>query len=376
MRIRFSLLAPLAALALLTACDRAGGGAPIHIGIAGPIEAANGRGMRMAAEMAVAEINEAGGVNGRPLALVMKNDDARPARAIEVAAELRDDPRVVAVVGHINSPATLAAAEIYNDPIRGVLQISPASSNPRVAQAGAWTFRVCPSDLLHGPALAEWTYRQLGRRRAAILYANDDYGRGVRDSFGEAFSRAGGQVIERNPYLAAMLDGDGDVEPYLQRAIRDGMDALVIGGQAEGALKIVQSARRLGFNGPVLGADGLTNLKDAGSIADGIFISSAFLPDRNTEVARTFVKAFGERFNELPDHRAAMTYDAVYLLARALEEVGPDRKKLRDYVASVGRTSAPYHGVSGTISFDENGDVRDKEVIVGVVKDGKLVSGS
>ena len=292
------------------------------------------------------------------------------------ATELRDDPSIVAVVGHINSGATLAAAKIYNDDENGIVAVSPASSSPLISDAGPWIFRVCPSDLLHGPALARWAYERLGAQRVAAIYANDDYGRGVIETFGAAFVAAGGQVLSRDPYLPDMLESANAVDPYLERAVRNGMDALMIAGQADAAERIIAAARRLGYTGPVIGPDGLTNLRDAGSLAEGVYISSAFLPDRQDPAAQAFVRAYQERFRELPDHRGAMTYDAIRLLARAIEQVGTNRTAIRDYLANVGQTAdnPAFEGVSGTIRFDANGDVAGKEVTIGVVRAGRLVT--
>ena len=371
MKRRNFMAAALAAL--LTAACGGGEAEPIHIGIAGPIDRPNGRSMRMAAEMAVDEINRNGGINGRPLALVIKDDQGAVDQAIRVAAELRDDPRVVAVIGHINSAATIAAAEVYNDDRNGVVQISPASSSPLVTDAGAWTFRVCPSDLQHGPALAQWAYERLGRRRAAVLYNNDDYGRGVAASFTSAFEDAGGEVVASDPYLMSVLKDERGFDPYVERALGRNVDVLVVAGNADGGLAALRAARRLGFQGPVIGADGITGLKDAGAIAEGVYISSAFLPDRSTPEATRFVNNYRQRFNELPDHRGAMTYDAIFLVAQALREAGTDREAVRDYIASVGGDRPPLEGVSGRIAFDPNGDVAGKEVVIGVVRQGQLV---
>lgn len=363
------------ALAALSGCA-ASDAEPIFIGVAGPINQANGRSMRLAAEMAVEEINRAGGIDGRPLRLVLKDDQARSDHAIQVAGELRDDPSVVAVIGHINSSATLAAAEVYNHPTNGVLQISPASSSPLVSEAGEWTFRVCPSDLSHGPALARWAYERLDRRSVAVLYRNDDYGRGVMESFAAAFEQAGGAVVARDPLLTPEVTAtEADLTPYLERAIRAGADAIVVASQADGALLVLREARRLGFRGPVLGADGLTGLKDAGAVAEGVYISSAFLPDRKTPEAERFVRDYVQRNpGELPDHRGAMAYDALQVIAQGLREVGADRAALRDYVARVGTEHPALHGVSGAISFDPNGDAAGKEVVISVVRGGKLVT--
>lgn len=367
----------LALCSLLAGC---GGGSrdAIYVGVAGPLAAANGISMRRAAEMAAAEINADGGINGDSLVLVFKDDGADPQKAITVAGELKSDPRIVAVIGHVNSSASLRAATIYNaadstgDP---VLQISPASSAPSLTQSGDWTFRVTPTDLEFSPALAAHA-RQMNLRRAAVLYANDDYGQGVMATFESAFRGGGGAVVAADPYLPAVLERGTELDPYLMRAIGRGVDALVIGGQATEGVKIIQAARRLGFTGPIMGSDGLTGAKDAGAVAEGVFVSSAFLPDRADEAAQRFVASYRKAYNTLPDHRGAMTYDVVYLLRDAIREAGTDRQALRDYVAQIGRQGGPaaHAGVSGAIAFDENGDVVNKPVTVGVVRRGQLVT--
>lgn len=369
--LRMSVLLT-AALPLLAACES--GKEPVAIGIAGPLQLANGRSMRLAAEMAADQINQRGGIRGRPIALVFEDDGADKQQAIQVATRLRDSTGVVAVVGHVNSSATLAAADIYNQPGNGLPQISPASSSPLVTDAGPWTFRVCPSDLLHGPAVAEWTYGKLGRRRALVLYSNDSYGQGVTETFSDAFQRAGGTVLSRDPYLKAAVQAPGSVDAYLTRALRRGMDALMIAGQADAGMEIVRRARRLGYQGPVLGADGMTGVKDAGIDAEGIYVSSAFLPDRNDPAAQRFVEAYTARYHEQPDHRGAMTYDAVHLIAQAIEAKGASRSAVRDYLERVGRGIPVYDGVSGQIQFDEHGDVPRKQVVMGQVRNGALAT--
>lgn len=350
--------------------------APIHLGVAGPMEQESGRSMHNAARMAVEEINEAGGVNGRALALVVHDDHGTGEGAIAAALELRGDERIVAVVGHINSGATQAAAEIYNEPGDGLVELSPTSSSPRISDAGPWTFRVCPTDLQHGGSLAAQAHGPLGARRVAVLYENDAYGRGVLETFTAAFERLGGTVVARDPVLSGVdsEQAERDVDPYLERSLMRGAEAIVIGGQAGAGLGILRAARARGFEGPVLGADGLTGIRSAGELAEGIFVSSAYLPDRATAASRAFVVAYEQRFEEQPDHRAAMAYDAVRLLARVIEEAGTDREAIRDALAQVGRERPAFAGVTGPIGFDERGDLLRTDVTVGVVRDGRLVS--
>jgi branched-chain amino acid transport system substrate-binding protein len=378
--LRRFLFAPLLSLA---ACGVGGGGGDdIVLGVAGPLEKPNGRSMKLSAQMAVDEINAAGGVDGRKLRIEWGDDEGSESKAIEVAQRLRANAEVVAVVGHMNSGPSIKAAEIYNaednDSIAGdpVLEISPASSSPELTQAGRWTFRVTPTDLEFAPRLADWALRRLGSRRAAVLYVNDSYGQGVKESFAAAFRRGGGTVVAADPYLPAVYERDDALDPYLRRALGRGADALVIGGQATEGTRIIAAARRLGYTGPILGSDGMTGVKDAGPVAEGVFVSSAFLPDRPDPKTQKFVAEYQRRHNELPDHRGAMAYDVIYLLRDAIAEAGTGRAALRDHVARVGAEGGlpEFTGVSGKIRFDENGDVSGKEVAIGVVRGGRLVT--
>jgi branched-chain amino acid transport system substrate-binding protein len=184
----------------------------------------------------------------------------------------------------------------------------------------------------------------------------------------------GGTIIAQDPFLASLLESETTFDPYLERALRAGLDALILVGVGEEVIDILRAARRLGFRGPVMGADGLTDLVSAGEVADGVYLTAAFLPDRPTEAAREFVRRYTERFGEAPSDRAALTYDAVMLVARGLSEVGPNRRALRNYIAAVGTGVPEFEGVTGTISLNAEGDVVGKEMAVGVIRNGEIVS--
>ncbi|MEP6689149.1 MAG: ABC transporter substrate-binding protein, partial [Gemmatimonadales bacterium] len=157
--IALRTMLPLAAAGLLGACPTSANG-PVRIGVAGSFSDPIGLPMRQAAELAAEEINAAGGINGRRLELVTRDDYADPDSAVFVAGDLYDSD-VSAVVGHLFSGMTLAAAPVYNGGDDPVVAISPSSSSPDVTAAGDWTFRVCPSDLAHGTVLAHWVRDRL-----------------------------------------------------------------------------------------------------------------------------------------------------------------------------------------------------------------------
>ncbi|MEX1050480.1 MAG: ABC transporter substrate-binding protein [Gemmatimonadales bacterium] len=353
------------ALGVLPSCG--GSSDAIRIGVAGPFSQPRGESMRLAAELAVREINAAGGVRGRPLALVLLDDSASTQRAIQVARQFYDMPDVYAVVGHLTSGTTIAAAPVYNGGATPLLEISPSASSPTATHGAPYTFRVCPTDLLHGARLAAWARRQLAAERAAVLYLNDEYGRGVRQVFTSSFTSLGGRVITDDPYLPDLPS----FRPYLERLQRaGGAQVMMVAGTRAGAEAIMSAMRAAGVTAQVMGGDGLTGLE-----TDGTLISSAYLPDRPGERNAAFVAAYRRAYDSrLPDHRGAGAYDIIHLLARGLDAVGPHRGRLRDWVAGVGTEIPAFEGVTGTIAFDENGDVPNKDVVVGVVRGGQLVT--
>ena len=367
---RHALLAGAAAACtgVLGAC-RADSGA-IRIGIAGPFSEPRGHSMLAAAQLAVKDINAAGGVRGRPLELVVEDDSANSTRAIVVAQTLRDDPRVVAVIGHLTSGTTLAAADIYNAGRDPVVNVSPSASNPDLSGIGPYTFRVCATDLAHGSTLAHFAYERLGARAAAVLYLNDDYGRGILATFTEEFQRLGGTITGQDPIVAS-----ADPGPYLARIQRDGRaQVLMVAGDRSSAAVILRVARAAGLGLPILGGDGLTGIQAEGAIAEGVYISSNYLPQRPGERNAAFLRAYAEaNGGEQPDHRGAGAYDAVHLIADAIRAGGTRRAAIRDVLAQVGRSRPAYEGVTGRIAFDDNGDVPDKTVLVGVVRGGRIV---
>jgi branched-chain amino acid transport system substrate-binding protein len=327
--------------------------------------------MLLAARLAVREINDSGGVRGRQLRLVEENDSAQTTRAIAVAATLRDDPAVVAVVGHLTSGTTIRAADIYNAGSNPVVEISPSASNPDLTGVGfRYTFRVCATDLIHGVELARFAFRSLGARNVAVLYQNDDYGRGILGTFTEEFRRLGGTIDERDPYLATTAD----FGPYLERIQRAGRaQVLMIAGDRATASVILHQARGRGITLPVMGGDALAGIQSEGAIAEGVYLTSNYLPDRPGERNAAFLRAYAAaNGGEVPDHRGAGAYDAIYLIKQAIEQGGVSRAAIRNGLAAIDKAH-PFVGVTGTIAFDERGDVPDKGVFVSVVREGRIV---
>ncbi|HEX5387069.1 MAG TPA: ABC transporter substrate-binding protein [Gemmatimonadales bacterium] len=359
----------MAASVTAAACRR--NSEPILIGIAGSLTDPVGAPMLRGAELATEEINAHGGIGGRPIELVARDDFADPDSAVFVASDLYK-AGVVAVVGHLWSATTLAAAPVYNGGDNPVVAISPSSSSPDVSAAGPYTFRLCPSDLAYGAALARWARDRLGFERGAVLYLDDDYGRGVRRTFVRDFTRMKGEAVSIDPYL-----GDRpDVGVYLDRVAKMGRAQflLVAGNESEAEEVLRQSAKRK-LTLPVLGGDGLEGIEAAGALAEGVYVSQAYLPSLPNPANRSFVAAYQHKFPKdgLPNQPAAATYDAIYLLRDAIWRAGTSRAAIRAAVAAIGTTAPPFNGVTGRIAFDSLGDVPDAAVHLAVVRHGAML---
>jgi branched-chain amino acid transport system substrate-binding protein len=367
--VHFSKAVALVWLTLLiSACNYSG--EPIRIGLAGSLSDPVGVPMKRAAELAVEQINAEGGIKGRPLELIERDDYADPDSAVFVATDLYESG-VSAVIGHLFSSTTLAAAPVYNSGSEPVAAISPSSSSPDVTSAGDYTFRICPSDLAHGVALARWVHDTLRLERGAMLYLNDQYGRGVRQMFVREFTSRGGNLLAIDPYLGDIPD----VGPYLDRLAKiGGVQFLVVAGNRGEGEEILRQARQRGLRMPVLGGDGLEGIEEAGAIAEGVYLSSAYLPTIASPANRAFLQSYRKKYPTagLPNQPAAATYDAVYLLRDVITRAGSDREAVRRELAQVGNRTPAFQGVTGTVAFDSRGDVPKQAVYIGVVRDGAV----
>jgi branched-chain amino acid transport system substrate-binding protein len=369
---RFRLFAPrrgvlLAIAALAAGCHRTSDEV-VRIGVAGSFSDPIGVPMRQAAELAAEEINARGGINGKRLELVIRDDFSDPDSAVFVASDLYNSG-VSAVVGHLFSGMTLAAAPVYNGGDDPVVAVSPSSSSPDITGAGDYTFRVCPSDLAHGTELAHWVRDRLHSTRGAVLYLNDEYGRGIRQTFVSEFTRLGGELESVDPYLGERPE----VGPYLDRlAHGHAPEFLVVAGNRSEAEEILRQARKRNLTMPVLGGDGLEGIQDAGALAEGVYLSSPYFPSIPSDANRRFVEAFQRKYKALPNQPAAGTYDAIFLLRNVIARAGTKRADVRRELAGVGSISPAYEGVTGTVAFDANGDVPNQNVYIGLVQHGQV----
>ncbi|MFL5577043.1 MAG: ABC transporter substrate-binding protein [Gemmatimonadaceae bacterium] len=349
-----------AALATVGACGGGRDGRPLRIGAPGPWSSGSNATQRHGIELAVAEINAGGGVRGRPLEAVFPDDGADAARAVGIAGDLIDDASVVAVVGHVNSGTLLAAARLYDGRLPAV---AATATSPDVSGVSRWVFRVVPSDSLAGASLAR-AAAALGGRRAAVLYENDSYGRGLARAFAAEFR---GTLVSIDPVSRSTRD----YEPYVAYYRRQAPDVVFVASSEETGLRFLRAARQGRLHSALLAADGWLGVTVDTAAAEGAYVGVAFVPTDPSPAAQRFVAAFHARYGADPDASAALAYDATRLVARALTDGGPSRGAVRDYLATVGRSHS-FEGVTGTVRFDASGDPAGKDVLLTRVHDGAL----
>lgn len=347
----------LALVVSVAACSKESG--TIRIGAAGPWHTGYGGNNKKGIDLAIEEINAAGGVDGQRVELVAQNDSANGERASGIADEFIKDHGILAVVGHVNSGTMVSAARVYDGKLAAV---ATTASSPELSGISSWTFRVIPSDSVNAIGIAQWA-QATGHKRAVIYYENDSYGRGLTDSFRRNFK---GEIITYDP----IASGDANVEPYVAFVQRTKPDLVFVAGTDASGAALLREARKQQVQADFLGADGWTPLVKEPA-AEGALVGAPFSERDPRPETQTFVNAFQAKYHELPDGNAALAYDATKLIVEAIRasharSVG-DRKKVRDQLANM-----TYNGVTGSIKFGSNGDPADKKVIMTRVQNGGL----
>ena len=364
-RRRVSRRVALLAAVLGSACSGASErGGTIHIGIAADLKRANMQTVFRGMELAIDQLNAE--ANGKRFEVI--KPPAAATGAVEIAVSLRDDPRVVAAVGPADSRSSRESAPIFADEdgggARALAGVSPTSTSVSLSGISPWLFRVCPSDAASSRAAARFVLDSLGYQRATIMYRNDSYGRGWSSAFAQAYSAAGGTVLERNPHIADM----NEWRAYAGVIRLTRPDIVLFPGSPADLAGLVRSMRAVGAHTPVLGGDALSELEAQATEFAGVRYVAFFQASRaQSAEAKAFVAAFTTKYGVPPEQRSALAYDATMLIARAALAVGPDRERVRDYLATVGGSRPAMTGVTGRIAFDDQHDVVDKPVVIATV---------
>lgn len=342
-----------------------GNQAPIRIAVAGPMTgqyAAFGIQMRNGAEQAVADINAKGGVLGRQLVLEIGDDACDPRQAVSVANQLASRG-VRFVAGHFCSGSSIPASKVYTE--EGVLQISPASTNPNYTDQGSWnTFRTCGRDDQQGQVAGRYIAEHFKGKKVAILHDNSAYGKGLADETKKALNADGMQET----IYAAYTPGERDYNALVSRLKEAGIDVIYIGGYHTEAGLILRQAKEQGMNVTLIGGDALvTNefWQITGAAGEGTLMTFSSDPRRRPTAAEV-VQRFRAK-NIDPEGYVLYTYAAIQVWAEAAQKANSlDPKRIADTLKGQG----PWQTVLGPISFDRKGDVTVPDYVFYVWKNG------
>ena len=360
---------------LLAAClafsCKAKGGDTVTLGaifpLTGPMAFA-GTESRDGAILAMEEINAAGGLLGKKLALISEDDEGDAAKTVNAFTKLTTRDKISLILGSSSSGASQAISTLAQN--NKILQISPTATNTNVTLAGDYVFRACFIDPFQGLVCAEFVYDTLGSRRAAVLYdAGADYNTGLADAFKKRFKELpGAQIVADEAYQS----WDVDFNAQITRLKQSNPDVIFLPNYFFDVTLQAKQLREHGINCVLVGGDGWDALTDnAGDEVLNCFWSSGFAADTTDPLGVTFVKAFESRFNKPASTFSALGYDTMKLVTDAVKAAGSfDPTAVKDALA---KTNGTY--VTGNIRFDENRNAIKGAAILEIVKkDGKLVN--
>lgn len=339
------------------------------IGIALPLSGSSaeyGEELKQGAELAVKLANDAGGINGKKIEVIVKDDKSDPKEATAVASSFGNDKSVLGVVGHFNSSATLAAAPIYNK--HRLVTVSPASSSPNVTDAGDYIFRVITSDAFQAQYVSDWSVEE-GFKTAAVIYDQTDFGTGLKDVYTARAKENGLKIVNSESYVAGQTK---DFTTILTKVKQNNPDVIFIGGLANDAATIVKQARNAGIQSTFIGVDSLyspTLIELGGESAEGLLLPGFYDPNSKRKATQDFIAAYKKEYGKDPGAYAAYAFDAASVLIEAFKEGAKTREEVKEKLYALKN----FEGVTGVLSFDENGDVQTEPQKL-IVKDGKFVA--
>jgi branched-chain amino acid transport system substrate-binding protein len=337
-----------------------------------------GASCKNAAEMAVKEVNDAGGLevggNKYKVDLFIEDNAGKADQSASAAQKLITQNNVVAIIGPNASRYAIPASEIAES--SKVVLITPWSTNPKTtldARTGApkkYVFRSCFIDPFQGRVVAKFALDNLKAKKAAVLYdVASEYNKGIAEFFKKTFEEIGGQVVSFETYTT----GDKDFSAQLTKIKETNPDVIFLPNYYSEVPLQIQQAHRLGITTPFLGSDSWGSadlLKLGGQDLEGYYFSTHYAADAATPIATKFIAAYKAKYSSTPDDVAALTYDAFGLLWTALKNAGKvDRQAVRDALAKVPQ----YEGVTGNMKFQEGSGDPIKSAVILQIKNGQFV---
>jgi branched-chain amino acid transport system substrate-binding protein len=313
-------------------------------------------------ELAIAEINAAGGIDGKQIALVSEDDEGNAEKSVNAYKKLTTSNKVNMIIGSLTSGCTIAITSLAQ--AQKVVLMAPAATNPVVTDAGDFIFRACYTDPFQGAVGGQFAAVDLGAKNAAILYDNgNDYSVGLKDNFVLAFQSRGGTIAAQESYIT----GDIDFNAQLTKIKSVNPDVVYLPDYYSTVSLIAKQLRAQGINCPIVGADGWDGLtENAGDEVLNGFYSNHYAPDSTDSKVQKFVNDYKAKYNSVPTAFAALGYDSLYLLKDAIVKAGyTDSTAIKNALAA---TNGSY--LTGNLSFDAKHNPVKSAVMVELVKSG------
>ncbi len=339
----------------------------VVIGGIGPLTGSNasyGISVQQGGQLAVDEINAAGGINGMQIRYLFEDDESDAEKAISAYNKLMDDGMQVLMGTVTSDPCIAVTDESSRD---GILQITPSGSAEACTQYDN-CFRICFTDPLQGRSMANYMYEE-GLRKVAIIYdVASDYSSGIYEAFVDEFEALGGEIVAAESFTS----GDVDFKTQLTKIKATDAEALFLPIYYTEVAYIVNQAVNVGLELPYYGCDGwdgvINQLEGDTTNIEGAIYLTPFVANSEDEIVQNFVANYREAFGAEPDQFAADAYDAIYTIKAAIEQAG----SMDNDAIIAAMTEITVSGVTGEMTFSEDGEP-NKAARVAVIQDGQYV---
>lgn len=334
-------------------------GEPVKIGLIMPLtsNAADiGKSNKFAAELAVKEINAKGGINGRPIQLVIEDSKGCDSKeAVTAMQKLVNVDKVSAVYSACSNVA------IATHPVAetGKTVHFGCASNPTVTTLGDYMFRIAPSDDYAGKVAAQYIKDDFNAQNVAVLHCDNDWCVGIKDAFIEEFKKEGGNILTVEQIHA----GASDVKTELTKIKNTNPDLIYFAGYPQETVIAFKQAKELGLDVPFFGGDAWMDqsiAQETGSSAENKFF---------TTPAKNYDKNFEQKVNGDIAICTPEAYDIIYVLAQTMEKVGTDSTAVKNELYNLRN----YMGQSGVVGLDENGDLLGASFDIKTYSNGEIV---
>lgn len=318
--------------------------------------------------LAVGEINDQGGILGRKIRTIIYDDMQDPVIGEQVAIKLANNADVVAVVGHVNSITAIPASVIYEK--TGITFISYGAKDPDMTRySGNFTFRNIPTQKDFGYQMARFSHAAK-LKKTVVFYERGASHQSLADIFKEKATAMGIEIIVTRSYFN-WADDFKEMIAQLKKEYE--FDSVLISGTMPTAAKLVKQLREMGVTVPIIGGDGLDSsdlYAIAGRASEGLIVPTVFYPEYPNKLTRDFVRRFQSKYDLTPDTWAAQGYDAISLIAHAIEESG---SAVPIVISTTLRFLEKWSGITGSYGFVPEGDIVGKEIFFKKMRKGEFV---